>query len=117
MNKEAIDLDELFEFLKIQGVNPIYVKEHNGFSRNIEFTVENQKYEIIWYKNVSTLLIGDSSNKRRPQIPFKWVYLDKSFPISGNCLGFAHTKFEKRSIFDREYPYESFRIPLEEKIN
>lgn len=37
-----------------------WIKENEyGFSRNIEFTIRGQRYEILWYINCSELFCGE----------------------------------------------------------
>ena len=110
----AVGFDEIIETLNKLGIkNEIVNKDKYGFSRTIQFKVYDITYRIIWFVNQSTLTIGEG--KRPAQIPFKYIYFDNTFPlIDGNkSLGFSFVKFEKKSIFDRQFPYEVFRIPLE----
>ena len=83
-----------------------------GFSRSIEFTVNEQSYIIVWFKNESTLRIGDNTNA--PRVKFKYVYFDNCFPLQGGnrSIAFSYTKNKVESFVDRMFPYESFRIPL-----
>ncbi len=109
MNKE-----EMVLFLEGLGLN---VDDNNIdneiFCREIKFSVYGIDYKITWYKNESTLKIG--SGNRPACIPFRYMYLDTTFPIiEGNrSIGFSYVKNKKTSAFDREYPYEILRIPLE----
>lgn len=82
------------------------------FSREIEFKVYDRVYRIVWYANESTLYIG--KDKRSPFIKFKYLTINDTMPIVGGNknLQFSYEKFEKKSIFDKEYPYHTFRIPL-----
>lgn len=110
----AIGFDEIIEALNKLGIeNELVNKDKYGFSRTIQFKIYDITYRIIWFVNQSTLTIGEG--KRPAQIPFKYIYFDNTFPlIDGNkSLGFSFVKFEKKSIFDRQFPYEVFRIPLE----
>lgn len=107
-------LIEIVDFLKSHGINPELINlDKYNFSRTIQFEIYGIKYQIIWFKNESTLRIGTQS--RCAQIPFRYIYFDNTFPLvnENRSIGFAYTKTEKKSIFDREYPYEVFRIPLE----
>ena len=110
----AVGFDEIIEALNKLGIkNEIVNVDKYGFSRTIQFKVYDTIYRIIWFVNQSTLTIGEG--KRPAQIPFKYIYYDNTFPlVDGNkSLGFSFVKFEKKSIFDRQFPYEVFRIPLE----
>ena len=111
---EAIGKKELFSFLKEHGLNPEWInKDENGWTRILQFKVYDILYQVVWFCNESKLHIGD--HKRSSFIPFRYVYYDSNFPLFGGnkAIGFTYTKYEKKSIFDREYPYEAFRIPLE----
>lgn len=107
-------LEEIKELLNRHGVETEYTDiDNHGFSRRIAFKVYDIDYKIVWFCNQSTLEIGHG--KRPACIPFKYVYFDNTYPlINGNkSIGFSYSKKEKTSRFDRVYPYEVFRIPLE----
>jgi|GEM_PF-4326398 len=113
-NDQAIKWDELISFLNKFGIKTEIIDiDKYGFSRTIEFKVYEITYRIIWFINESTLMIG--TGDRASQILFKYIYFDGTFPlIEGNkSLGFSYVKFERENIFDRLYPYEVFRIPLD----
>ena len=113
-NYTAIGFEGIIEFLNLNRIkNAIVDKDEMGHSRTISFTVYGVEYRIEWYCNQSTLLIG--SHSRAARIPFKYIYLDRTFPLvkANRSMGFSYVKKEKQSIFDREFPYEVFRIPLE----
>lgn len=103
-----IQLEEITKLLESVGIKP-------GVSdyRSIKFSVYGINYRIVWYCNQSQLLIGDSD--RAAVIPFKYMYVDRTFPLIGGnkSIGFAYTKAKRETIFDREFPYECFRIPVE----
>lgn len=106
--------DEMIEFLENNGIKITRVPEVDGhYDRTIEFHIYNLKYTISWYVNQSKLYIGDGG--RCAFIPFRYLFLDLCYPIAGANLsiGFSQTKKEKVNMFDREYPFECFRIPLE----
>lgn len=106
----------IVDFLNSHGVNAtVFGLESNSYAREIRFSVYGIDYIIIWFVNQSTLYIGEG--ERAASIPFKHIYLDECFPIAGGnkSIGFAYVKNEKHSMFDREFPYEVFRIPLEIK--
>jgi len=109
---------EIVEFL-----NNIGIEAHqeelpdNVFNRLIHFSIYGIDYKIIWYSNQSTLQIGE--NIRPAQIPFRYIYLDETFPLIGGnvSIGFAYKKNEVKSIIDRPFQYDLLRIPLELKQN
>ncbi len=107
-------LEEMQEFLGSLGVeNELVNHDEYGFSRTMEFTVNLVVYQIIWFFNNSTLKIGIGG--RKPQIPFRYIYHDTTFPLVGGnrAIGFYYEKKEKRHPYDSGTPYFSFRIPLE----
>lgn len=110
----ADGLETFLNFLNNHGVKAELVDfDKYDFSRTIGFTVYGIEYRIVWFVNESTLQIG--THKRAARIPFKYMYFDRSFPLIGDnkSIGFSYVKFEKKSMFDREYPYEVFRLPIE----
>jgi hypothetical protein len=114
LTAETGGLENIISYLKEFNVKSSFVNtDKYGFSRTIEFKVYNTIYRIVWFKNQSELLIGD--NKRAARIPFRYMYYDNTFPcVGGNkCIGFSQVKFEKKNMFDKEFPYECFRIPIE----
>ena len=114
---EVIGVDskeKLIDFLNDNGVKAELINfDKWGFSREIGFTVYDVKYVVIWFKNNSTLCVG--THKRPAQIPFRYVFFDNCFPlVDGNkSIGFAYEKQSGTSTLDREFLYESFRIPIE----
>jgi len=85
-----------------------------GFSREIEFEVGDDTYSILWFKNQSTLRLGKS--KGAPEIPFRHMFHDRTHPnfnSKGGALGFCYDRYVRNSVFDREFPFESLRIPLQ----
>jgi hypothetical protein len=111
---ESIKLEEIISFLNKLDINTELVNtDIYGFSRTIQFKVYDIIYRIVWFINQSTLQIGEG--KRPAQIPFRFIYLDNNFPLIGEnkSIGFSYNKYEKKSMFGREYPYEVFRIPLD----
>ena len=54
---QAMTLENIESVLKFSKIGYRYVNECkiSGFSREIEFWVEGEKYKIVWYKNLSTL--------------------------------------------------------------
>lgn len=119
INKEAcvlqVDgLETFLNFLNSHGIKAELIDfDDYGFSRTIGFAVYGIEYRIIWFKNQSTLQIG--THRRAGQIPFKYMYFDNCFPLVGGnkSIGFSYVKLERKSVFDRQYPYEVFRLPLE----
>jgi len=110
-------IEEIVRFLKGLGLNSEMVNtDKYGFSRRIEFKVYNQVYNIVWFKNSSTLIIG--SNDRSPQIPFRHMKLDDTFPLVGGNRAIKFTyNLEEITTFSDGYSYNSFRIPLELESN
>ena len=113
--KKEGGLEEMLNFLNANGIKAELVDfDKWDFSRTIGFTVYGIEYRIVWFTNESTLRIG--THERAARIPFKFMYLDTCYPlIDGNkSIGFSYIKNEVRnSFFDRKYPYEVFRIPIE----
>lgn len=109
--------EDIQEFLTKNGIEWKLVNFNElKYSRTIEFKVYETTYRIIWFINQSTLQIMNGSN--RPScIPFKYISFDGCFPLIGGnkSILFSYVKLNKQSIFDREFPYEGFRIPLELK--
>ena len=106
-------LENIISFLKGYNIESEYVNFNEySYSRTIQFTVDEQAYQIVWFNNASTLKIG--TGLRSPFIPFKYIYFDNSFPIVGSnsSLGFSYTRSEVKYILDREFNYQDFRIPL-----
>lgn len=111
-------MEKILEFLRDSGVQSYGVKRPGGgeyFSRVIWFEVFGQKYHIIWYCNLCTLIVGDDL-QFGACYPFRWMYYDNAYPlVNGNhSLGFSY-KCNPRpvSIFDRRFDFDVFRIPLE----
>lgn len=106
-------LEKIVNFLKDYGINSEYVNFHKDYdySRTIQFEVDSQIYQILWFKNESSLKIGTSS--RSGFLPFKYMYFDNTFPIVGGnkSIGFAHRKLE--NDLWRTFDYGNFHIPLE----
>lgn len=106
-------LEHLVLFLEQFGITSKYINfDKYNFSRTIEFVVNEQTYQVVWFINESKLIIGN--NIRSPFVVFKHVYFDNCTPIVGgnNNLGFSYTKNVKNNMFDREFDYQNFRIPL-----
>lgn len=105
--------DNLIKFLNSNGIETELVnKDEHGYSRTIEFVVDEQVYNIVWYNNESKLKIGNSP--RSPFVMFKYIYFNSTMPIVGGNenLGFSYTKKVKTNMFDYEFNYSDFRIPL-----
>ncbi len=108
-------LEKTIAFLKKHGVKA-EIRPSNGvssFSRVIDFEIYGVKYHINWFINQSKLCIGE--HKRCAELPFIHLIIDRNYPMAGGnlSLAFSYTLNKPESIFDREYPYEVFRIPLE----
>lgn len=102
------------DFLKQYGIDAKHSQpDERGFCRTIEFQVYGIQYKIIWFVNQSTLEIG--GGERPAQIPFKYIYLDTTFPlVRGNkSLGFSYSIKEDFKLWESPFPYEVFRLPLE----
>jgi len=55
-----MEKENIFTALEAEGLQPKYINcTETGFSREIEFNVFGQTYFIIWFKNMSTLSIGE----------------------------------------------------------
>ena len=111
---KADSIESITSFLKECNIKFfIDNNENESFNRNIHFIIYDIEYVINWYVNESTLYIGN--HKRASQIPFKYIYFDDSYPLVGEnkSLGFSYTKLEKEYFYSRDFPYESFRIPIE----
>ena len=106
-------LENIISFLNSYNIESEYVAfDKHSYSRTIQFTVNEQVYQIVWFNNESVLKIG--SGIRSPFVKFKYIYFDNCLPIVGGNenLGFSYTRHEKKSIFDMEFNYQDFRIPL-----
>lgn len=114
LNNDPEGLEKLYQFLKDIGVSAVFEKPKDDLTlaRVIGIFVDNEEYQIIWYKNECTLKLGLGA--RSPLYKFRYVYLDTTFPLVGGnkSIGFSYTKNEPKSPFDRLFPYESFRIPF-----
>lgn len=112
--EKLISKEQIITFLNGLGIETELINvDKYGFSREISFKVYETEYVIDWWVNQSYLHIG--THVRSAQIPFKYIFLDDTFPlVDGNrSLAFSDEKYEKKSIFDREYPFGIFRIPLD----
>lgn len=115
INVEGVDsFEKLQEFLIVCGIGVEKVNPNSyGYSRTLEFTIDGQIYNIVWFQNESKLKIGKSD--RAPFIMFKNVFLDTTFPLFGGnkCLSFAFNVKNNIGMFDSPYNYSDFKIPLE----
>ena len=96
--------DNLIKFLNSNGIETELVnKDEHGYSRTIEFVVDEQVYNIVWYNNESKLKIG--KYQRSLFVMFKYIYFNNTMPIVGGNenLGFSYTKKVKTSMFDDEF--------------
>ena len=105
-------LENIVEFLQSHNIDSEYVNFDGTYSRTIEFVVNEQTYQIVWYNNESSLRIG--THKRASCVAFKHIYFDRCHPFVGGNenLGFSYTKKEVNSMFDQEFNYQDFHIPL-----
>lgn len=109
-----MDRDKMISFLNELGVKTKKLKIKGGhYDRCIKFEIYGIKYKIVWFINQSTLEIGGGN--RPACLPFKYMYYDRTYPlVNGNkSIGFSYIKNEAPKGFERQYPYEVFRIPLE----
>ena len=76
------------------------------FRRTVIFIINDQHYKIVWFCNESTVSIGVKD--RAALLPFKYVYIDNTFPLRGGniSLGFAYEHCDGR------FNYNCLRIPL-----
>lgn len=105
--------EKLITFLETYGLQVSLVDTTEyGYSRTLQFTLHDQIYQIEWYTNESKLRVG--THKRGAFVMFKYIYFDTCMPIIGgnDNLVFTHSKTEKRNIFECEYKYSDFRLPL-----
>lgn len=112
--QEAIGLEELFDILSKHAKDVEYIQKDkiSGFSRTIAFRVKDRTYTVVWFKNHSTLRIGGESDA--PQIPFRHVFFDTTFPLVGGnrSLAFCYDAEECSWSGRQMEPFASFRIPL-----
>ncbi len=106
--------DKLVKWLTNFGIQTELVNkcEISGYSRTIQFVLDEQTYQIVWFNNESKLKIG--TNNRSPFVNFKYIYLDTTYPLVGGnkSLGFSFAKKECVGMFDQPFSYQDFRIPL-----
>ena len=106
-------LEKIVEFLNSHNIASEYVNlDKYNYSRTIQFVVNNQSYQIVWFINESKLRIG--TDTRSPFVVFKHMYYDNCLPIVGGNenLTFSYTKKENTSFYESEYNYHDFRLPL-----
>ena len=106
-------LEQIVDFLKSHNIDSEYVNlDKYNYSRTIQFNVNNQTYQIVWFINEGKLRIG--ADTRSPFVMFKHMYYDNCLPIVGGNenLSFSYTKKEKTNVYDREFNYHDFRLPL-----
>lgn len=83
-------LDEMFEILKKEGLNPRYIGfEKEEFKRQVEFQTKYQKCWIIWYWNESILMIGDQWSNA---IYFTHLEICTIHPFNKKCIQFTTKK-------------------------
>ena len=106
-------LEKIVTFLKSHNIDSEYVNlDKYNYSRTIQFVVNNQSYQIVWFINESKLRIG--TDTRSPFVVFKHMYFDNCLPIVGGNenLGFSYTKKENVLFYESEFNYNDFRLPL-----
>ena len=105
-------LDSIVKFLNSLVIKTeVYKPKEVGFDRDIKFTINGFDYLITWHINES-LLQGLINNNVIFTIPFKYVETDTSYPHSGKWIKFSYIKYKTQSMWDREYPWELFRIKI-----
>jgi hypothetical protein len=112
--KTPITKEEIVEFLESLGIKTELINADSiGWSREVKFTIYDTTYIIEWYHNQSTLHIGE--HQRSARILFKYMFFDNTYPLIGGnrSIAFSYIALERNSIFDKLYPYEVFRIPIE----
>ena len=119
----AIPQDEIIKILEDSDIEyELMSLGEEILKRIIKFKIYDNIYHIVWYKNYSTLFIGEYSAKnnfRACCIPFRYIFVDRTYPlqIQNLSIGFAYDKNKKEYFYDSEYSFGSFRIPLEIKEN
>lgn len=106
-------LEKIIDFLKSHNIDSEYVNlDKYNYSRTIQFVVNNQTYQIVWFINECKLRIG--TDTRSPFVVFKHLYYDNCLPIVGGNenLAFSFTKKENVSFYESEFNYNDFRLPL-----
>lgn len=111
LNNRTDGLERIIDFLKVINVPYILgngIEEEVTYNRNVTFTIFGIDYKILWFKNISTLIINPKDEVNSPRIPFNYMWLDECFPLVGGnrSIGFA-SKFP--------FEYENLRIPLPRK--
>jgi len=114
--KNPIKLEEIKEMFIKLGIDltPINIDNY-GWTRKYKFTIYGIEYVIEWWTNQSYLKIG--THNRAAKYPFKHIAYNTTLPlVDGNfCLAFIPKLNERISMFDIEYDFEVFYIPLEKK--
>lgn len=111
--EKTIERDEIIKFLNDLGIETQLLGNDDSYKRTIAFKVYGIDYRIVWFVNQCTLEVG--AHDRSAKLPFNYMYLDTTYPLVGGnkSIGFSYHKLERESIWDREYPFEVFRIPIE----
>lgn len=106
--RDSKGMDHEFNLVRVMGG---YTFTWDKKEVDWSFTVHGYN-QAVWHKNESKLKIGKSP--RSPFVMFKYIYFNSTFPIVGGNknLGFSFTKKVKTNMFDDEFNYSDFRIPL-----
>ena len=79
-------IEQIIAFLKGIGIKAELTNiDQYGFSRTIQFKVDNTDCEIIWFKNESTLMINHIVS-----FPFKSISKDDTYPNQGTWIEFKY---------------------------
>lgn len=89
----------LKEFPGITDVKKIKIDKY-GFSRTIQFKTLEEYYEIVWFKNVMTLVKGNI------QIKFNNIDTSNTWPTKHAALQFEDNNGECIAIINTELKYE-----------
>ena len=89
-------LEKIVEFLNSHNIASEYVNlDKYNYSRTIQFVVNNQSYQIVWFINESKLRIG--TDTRSPFVVFKHMYYDNCLPIVGGEQDLTFSVYEHRN--------------------
>ena len=89
-----MEIEKIFELLEKEGLNPKYIDtDEYGFSINIEFETKYQKCWINWFKNYSSLRVGDRYGN---EIYFNIIKVNTTSPSNVKSLEFVMGEIEKQ---------------------
>ncbi|MDT2864655.1 hypothetical protein [Vagococcus carniphilus] len=114
-------LDELIKYLndyKLNAREDMRRADEHGFTRTVIFEVYGYTYTIIWFCNLSTIILGDykkdiENDIRLPQFSFTQINFECCHPIYSN--GNSNLEFfdETEKAFYGRKPVSPLRIPIE----